>query len=159
MPEVLLDHEDSPEEAALAQAVEQQLEAAGIPVTLRPHPGDGFPEFAVSGQQALVRLGWVGPWVGAEAYLEPLFRTGAPDNVSQYTDPAVDALLDAAAATFDPAERARLYGEVETAVLNAAVILPIAQFHLLSAASPAVRDLALTVDGTFAAEAVWLAPS
>ena len=41
------------------------------------------------------------------------------------------------------AERRRLLGEAETAVLAAAAILPIAQFHLLSAASPAVRDLVI----------------
>ena len=159
MPEIVLDHEASPEETALAQAVEQQLEAAGIPVALRPHSAEEFPVFAASGQQALVRLGWVGAWVGPDAYLEPLFRTGAPDNVSRYSDPAVDALLDAAARTLDPVERGGCSGEAETAVLAAAAILPIAQFHLLSAASPSVRDLVIGVDGTFPAEAVWLAGS
>ena len=159
VPEIILDHEDSPEETALARAVEQQLEAAGIPVALRPHTGDEFPVFAASGQQALTRLGWVGAWPGPDAYLEPLFRTGARDNVFGYSDPAVDQLLDAAARALDPAERLRLLGEVESLVLAAAVIVPIAQFHLLSAASPAVRDLVPAVDGTFDGAAVWLAPS
>lgn len=157
VPEVVIDHEDSAEETALAQAVEQQLEAAGIPASLRPHAAGEFGTFAVSGQQALVRLGWIGAWPGADAYLEPLFRTGAPDNVTGFSDPAVDLLLDAAARALDHDERRGLLGEAESLVLAAAPVVPIAQFHLLSASTPAVRDLSLTVAGTFDAEAVWLA--
>lgn len=157
VPEVVIDHEDGVEETALARAVEQQLEAAGIPAALRGHRPDAFGAFAVSGQQALVRLGWIGTWPGPDAYLDPLFRSGAPDNVTGFSDPAVDALLDQAAATLDPAERRRLLGEAESLILAAAPIVPIAQFHLLSAAAPDVRGLELSIDGTFDAKAVWLA--
>lgn len=157
VPEVVIDHEDSAEETALAQAVEQQLEAAGIPASLRAHRAAEFGAFAVSGQQKLVRLGWIGAWPAADAYLEPLFRTASPDNVTGFSDPAVDQLLDAAARTADPEEREELLGEAESLVLAAAPIVPIAQFQLLSAASPAVQDLELDVAGTFDAEAVWLA--
>ena len=159
VPEVRLDHEATPTETALAQALEQQLEAAGIPVTLRPHPTDEFPVFAASGQQALVRLGWVGAWVAPEAYLEPLFRTGAPDNIPGYTDAAVDALLDAAARAVPAAERVRLLAEAEAAILAAAPVVPLAQFQLLSVASPSVQNLVLGVDGTFDPAAVSLAAS
>ena len=159
VPEVLLDHEATPTETALAQAIEQQLESAGIPVTLRGHPSDEFPVFAASGQQALVRLGWVGGWVAPDAYLEPLFRTGAADNVPGFTDPRVDALLDQAARAVPASERLRLLGEAEALVLEAAPIVPLAQFQLLSVSSPRVQNLVLGVDGTFDAEAVSLAAS
>jgi ABC-type transport system substrate-binding protein len=159
VPEVLLDHEATPTETALAQALEQQLEAAGIPVTLRSHPSEEFPVFAASGQQALVRLGWVGGWVAPDAYLEPLFRTDAPDNIPGFTDARVDALLDAASRAVPASERLRLLGEAEALVLEAAPIIPLAQFQLLSVASPAVQNLVLGVDGTFDGEAVSLAAS
>ena len=159
VPEVLLDHEATPTETALAQAIEQQLETAGIPVTLRGHSSEEFPVFAASGQPALVRLGWVGGWVAPDAYVEPLFRTGAADNIPGFTDPRVDALLDQAARTVPASERLRLLGEAEALVLEAAPIVPLAQFQLLSVASPRVQNLVLGVDGTFDGAAVSLAAS
>jgi len=156
VPEVVIDHEDGPDETALAQAVEQQLEAVGIPAALRPHPRDGFGEFAVSGQQALVRLGWIGVAATPDVYLHPLFRTGGTDNVTGFSDPIVDLLLEASARALDPAERLRLLGEAEVAILSAAPIVPIAQFRLLSVSAPAVQDLDIDVGGTFDAPAVWL---
>lgn len=156
VPEVLIDHEDGPDESAVAQALEQQLEAVGIPASLRPHPADGFGAFAVSGQQALVRLGWIGVAPTPDVYLDPLFRSGGTDNLTGFSDQAVDLLLDGAARALDPAERLRLLGEAESLILAAAPIVPIAQFQLLSVASPTVHDLRLGVGGTFDAEAVWL---
>lgn len=156
VPTVVLDHEDTAQETALARAVAQQLDAVGIPVSLRAHPSAEFAAFATSGAQALVRSGWVGAWPGADAYLDPLFRSGSPDNPTGFADPFVDALLDEAGRTLDPAERLRLLGEAEAVVLAAAVVLPVAQFRLLSAASERVEDLEIRVDGTFPAEQVWL---
>lgn len=156
VPEVVIDHEDGPDETALAQTVEQQLETVGIPAVLRPHAAADFGAFAVSGQQALVRLGWIGVAAVPDVYLDPLFRTGGSDNVTGFSDPAVDLLLDAAARALDPPERLRLLGEAESLVLAAAAIVPIAQFRLLSVSSPAVQDLEVGVGGTFDATAVWL---
>lgn len=156
VPTVVIDHEASADEAALARAVQQELQAAGIPSELRPHPAPEFGGFAVSGGQAMVRLGWIGGYRAADAYLDPLFRTGAADNVTGFSDPAVDLLLDGAARALDPAERARLLGEAEGLVLAAAPIVPIAQFKLLSVASESVQGLELSVAGTFDAATVWL---
>jgi ABC-type transport system substrate-binding protein len=158
VPEVVIDHEDTPTEGALAQALELQLEAVGIPATPRPHAPADFPSFAVSGDQALVRLGWVGTAPTAELYLEPLFRTGAPDNLTGYSDTVVDVLLEGAARALDNEERLRLLGEAEAQILAAAPVLPIAQFRVLSVASDAVHDLTLGVGGTFDGTAVWLQP-
>lgn len=158
VPTVVIDHAEGADEAAVAAAVQGSLDAVGIPATLRPHPAAEFGAFAVSGGQALVRLGWIGTFPAPEAYLDPLFRTGAADNVTGFSDPAVDAVLDQASRTVDRAERHRLLAEAESLVLAAAPIVPIAQFKLLSVSSDSVQSLNLGVGGTFAADTVWLHP-
>lgn len=157
VPEVLLDFADGATEAALAGAIEQDLEAVGIPVTLRPHPPAEYGAFALSGSAAFLRQGWVGVHASPEDYVERLFRSASSDNLTGLADQNVDALLGQAAATLDAAARLELIGQAEAAVLDLAAILPIAQFEVLAVAHDDVRDLDISVTGTFDSEAVWLA--
>jgi oligopeptide transport system substrate-binding protein len=156
VPTVPVDFPDVAEESAAATALGTALEAVGVPVDLRPHPPAEFSRFAVSGEQGLASLGWVGVQALPEDYVDRLFRTGAPDNLVSFTSSTVDDLLDRAAATLDAAERARLVGEAEAAVLDVVAVVPVAQFVVLAVATPAVRDLRLGVTGTFDAERAWL---
>ena len=155
---MLLDHADGADETALAGAIERDLEAVGIPVTLRPHPSAEYGSFAVSGSQAFIRQGWVGVHAAPEDYVERLFRSTSSDNLTGLADPAVDALLGQAATTLDAEERSGIVGQAEAAVLAQAAILPVAQFKVLAVGHEGVHDLEVAVTGTFDAEAVWLAP-
>jgi ABC-type transport system substrate-binding protein len=156
IPEVVIDYDDGADEAAVAGIIEQNLEAVGIPASLRPHPPDQFGAFAVSGQQVFARLGWIGAYPVADAYVPPLFTTGSVDNVTGFSDPVVDDLLDRASTEADPAERQTLLGLAEFEILNRAAIVALAQFKLLSVQSDRVQGLELSVAGTFEANAVWL---
>ena len=156
VPTVPVDYPDIGAEAAAASVLGTALEAVGIPVDLRPHPAAEFSRFAVSGEQGLASLGWVGVQAIAEDYVDRLFRTGAPDNLIAFTSGTVDGLLDQAATTLDAGERARLVGEAEAAVLDVVALVPIAQFVVLGVARPEVQDLALGVTGTFDAERAWI---
>ena len=158
IPDVPIDYADGADEAAVAGIIEQNLEAVGIPVALRPHPAAEFSAFAVSGNQGMVSLGWIGVYGSPEDYLERLFRSGSEDNLTGFADPAVDALLARAAAEFDPASRLGLLAQAEAAVLAQAPTLPLAQFQVLAVANDRVNDLDLAVTGTFDGEAVWLTP-
>lgn len=149
VPEVVLDHEDTPAEAVLAHVVEEQLEAVGLVVALRPHAPADFADFVVSGSQAFARFGFVGTSPTPEAYLARQFRTGAPDDVTGFSDLEVDVLLEGAAQATDTSARLALLARAEEAIVAATPIVPIAQFATLSASSPAVHDLSLTVSGTF----------
>ena len=149
VPEVPIDFPEGGDEAAVAAVIEQHLEAAGIPATLRPHPAADYVSFAVSGQQGLASLGWIGVQATPEDYLDRLFRTGSPDNTTGFSDAGVDALLAEAAATLDPATRVDLLGQAETLVLGSAAVLPIAQFRVLTVQSDRVEGLELSVTGTF----------
>ena len=156
VPTVPVDFPDVPNEVAAATTLGTALEAVGIPADLRPHPAADFSRFAVSGEQGLASLGWVGVQALPEDYVDRLFRTGAPDNLIAFTSNVVDDLLDQAATSLDVAERTRLVGEAEAEVLDVVAVVPIAQFVVLAVAAPELHDLALGVTGTFDAEQAWL---
>ncbi len=76
VPEVAIDFDDTGTQKAVAEAMQANLLAAGIPVVLRSHPFADYLKFAVSGGQEIFRLGWIGPYPTADAFLTPLFRSG-----------------------------------------------------------------------------------
>ena len=156
-PEVFIDYDDDETQAAVARAIQAGLTAAGIKSTLRAKPLKDYQAFAVSGQQELFRLGWIGAYPSADAFLEPLFATGSPSNLTGLSVPEVDKNLAAARSEPDPAKRVALFQAVEREIMNQLPVIPIAQFELHSVASEQVRRLTTTAAGTFDAAAVWLA--
>jgi oligopeptide transport system substrate-binding protein len=157
VPEVMIDFDDSPNQRAVAAIIEQNLEAAGIPASQRPKPFAEYQTFAASGQQELFSFGWIGLYNSPDAYLTPLFRGGARDNVTGFGDASVDLRLAGARSSADPAARADFYRRVEMDVLASAVIVPLVQFRTQVAVAKRVRGLTTAVDGTFRLADVWLA--
>ena len=140
----------------VATTIETSLKAVGIPVERRPLPPADYDKFAVSGQQQLFRLGWIGLYPSPDAYLAPLFSSTSRDNATGFNVPEVDQLLAAARAQADPAARTTQYQQAEQQVLTHLPTVPIAQFLTKAVVAGAVHDLTLNVGGTFAAEKVWL---
>ena len=156
IPTVNLDYFTGTGEDAVAGTIASGLAAVGIPTNKRPLPPDQYDQFAVSGQQGLFRLGAIGVYPSPDAYLTPLFTSGSRDNATGFSDAGVDQLLAAARSTVDPDARLKLYQQAESAVMQQAPILPVAEFLTKSVASARVHDLTLTVNGTFAGDKVWL---
>ena len=156
-PEIALDFEGDPTQTAVAEAIEEDLEAVGFTVTLRPKPLDEYERFAVSGDQDLFRLGWIAAYPDADGFLAPLFASGSANNLPGFALGTVDDLLRQARATSDAEARKALYQQVDRAVFAEVPVVPIGQFQQHWVATPRVRDLTLTVTGTFDASAVWLA--
>ena len=157
VPEVNIDFDEDPTQEAVAKAIEASLEDAGIPATLRPKQLRQYQDFAVSGQQELFRLGWIGAYPSADAFLPPLFLSSSPSNLTGFVQPPVDEQIRAARAEPDPAKRAALFEAAERAVMEQLPIIPIAQFRIHAVTSARVQDLEPNVTGTFDASKVWLA--
>ncbi|MGH9242984.1 MAG: ABC transporter substrate-binding protein [Acidimicrobiales bacterium] len=149
VPEVQLDYYQDPGEEAVATIIETSLEAVGIPAARRPRPFQEYQQFAVSGEQELFRLGWIGAYPSPEAYVGPLFSTGSPDNATGFADQAVQGLLDSARAEPAPDARATQYQEVERAILAQTPIVPIVQFRTRAVVGERVEGLRFGVTGTF----------
>jgi ABC-type transport system substrate-binding protein len=156
VPTVNIDYEDSPDNAAVAGAIEADLNLIGIPTVKRPHPADQYAQFAVSGQQGLFQFGWIGLYDDPDAYLAPLFASGSHDNATGFGNTAFDTAINQARATADATTRVALDRQAEQELLGLAPVVPIAQFRTRAVVSKKVHGLTVSVDGTFAADQVTI---
>ncbi|HVF14132.1 MAG TPA: ABC transporter substrate-binding protein [Acidimicrobiales bacterium] len=153
-PEIAIDFDDTGTQKAVAEAMQSNLQAAGIPVVLRSHPFADYLKFAISGNQEIFRLGWIGLYPTPDAYLTPLFRSGQADNVTGFASDPVDDLLGAGRAEPDEAKRIANYQQAEKLVLEQLPVIPLAQFEFHSLVSGRVTGLVMSGLGTFDATSV-----
>jgi ABC-type transport system substrate-binding protein len=158
VPRIAIDYDQDATQEAIAKAMQANLAEVGITADVRPHSYIDYLSFARSGQQELFRLGWIGAYPAVDAFLNPLFTTGLPDNLVGFSSPEVDNLLKAGRAEPDPAKRLDLYQQADRLVMGQLPVVPIAQFLTHSVASTRVRDLVVNSLGTFDASRVWLTP-
>ena len=154
VPEVQIDFDDDGTQRAVAQAISASLKEVGIPAALRPHTYADYLRFALSGQQELFRLGWIGAYPTADAFLTPLFLSGARDNITGFSNTQVDNTLRNGRAEADEAKRIGSYQAAEKLVLDHMPIVPLAQFQFQSVSSPRVSGLVVSGLGTFDATKV-----
>lgn len=158
VPEVQIDFDDDVTQRSVAQAMQANLQAAGIPAALRPHAYAEYLNFVrANGPQELFRLGWIGAAATPDAFLAPLFLSGLRDNLTGLASPQVDQLLKAGRAEADEAKRTAAYQQAEKAILDQVPIIPLAQLAFQSVTSPRVTGLVVSGLGTFDAARVKLA--
>jgi ABC-type oligopeptide transport system substrate-binding subunit len=144
VPTFSIDYDDTPAQANLALAAQEQLRAAGIETTPRPHPISDYDDFLANGEPDLFRLGWVALDPSAEAFLFPVFASDAPENVAHIKSLASDLLVISASTTGSPKKRAGLYAKAERAILQQVAVKPVVQYRSRFIARSTVK--ALSVD-------------
>ena len=133
-----------------------QLKRAGIELELRPAPD--FPTWAqrVSNQEFDLTMdavfNWGDPVIGVHrTYLTRNIRKGVIwSNTQSYSNPKVDALLDAAASEPDAAKRKALYKEFQQIVVDDVPILFLHPFPYSQSGAKGLRDLPTTIWGPLA---------
>jgi len=154
VPEVQIDFDDDGTQRAVAQAMQANLKEVGIPSALRPHTYADYLKFAVSGQQELFRLGWIGAYPTADAFLTPLFQSGTRDNITGFTSAPVDNTLKNGRSEPDEAKRLGSYQAAEKLILDQMPMIPVAQFQFQTVTAPRVTGLVMSGFGTFDATKV-----
>jgi peptide/nickel transport system substrate-binding protein/oligopeptide transport system substrate-binding protein len=157
IPEVTIDHDDDATQTAVAASIKADLDAVGIPSVTRPHVFAEYPQFLVSGQAELFRLGWVADYPSPDGFLTPLFSSTSPENLTGLASPEVDQALSAARAEPDAAKRLALYRNVEQKVLDQYVVVPVAQLEVRMAVAKGVQAFALNPLGSFDGATVGMA--
>ena len=155
-PDIQIDFDDDPTQAAVAEAMQANLKAVGINAGLRPHPFSEYYTFLRSGQEEMFRLGLIGAYPHADAFLSPLYETGTNDNVTGFSSPQVDGLLRQGRAEPDEGKGLAAYQQAERLVIGQVPVLPIAQFQTHAVTGPRVENLVLSAFGTFDASQVHL---
>lgn len=146
-PSISVDFDATPAQAQLAALVVQQLASVGITASPRPHDPAGYDDFLANETPDLFRLGWVAADPSAEAFLLPVFASGAPENVARLSSPASDLLLVAASREGDDEERAALYRRAERAVLDQRAVKPLVQYRTRYLLGRDVRGLVVDALG------------
>ncbi len=127
---------ERPKEKALAEAVQQQLAKVGIKVTPKGFAKKdyfstyaGNPGYVKANNIGLAANGWGADWNDGYGFLAQIVdsrvirETGGSSNVSVRI-PEVDKMLDEAAVETDNAKREKLYSDIDTKVMEEAVIMP-----------------------------------
>jgi peptide/nickel transport system substrate-binding protein len=92
--------------------------------------------------------------------LHGFFRSDANFNWAKINDPQLDALLDEGARVRQPDERREIYAEIQTRIMDQALIVPIRDYVNLNGMSAAVQGLRYDAQGWFPwLYEVWLAGS
>ena len=85
----------------------------------------------------------IAPTNGDIDFANRFFYTDAPNNIFGYSDPEMDAMIDAAAQEVDTAKRSEMNAAIQKKVLDECIIVPIYQqedIHCLSAAVKCFRN-------------------
>jgi oligopeptide transport system substrate-binding protein len=155
-PAFAIDYDEDDTQRGVVNRMQADLKAVGITVLPRPHAPNDYLKFAVSGQQEMFRLGWIGAYPSADAFLSPLFVSGLSDNLTGFSSPEIDLLLRGARAEANAQQRGDMYRLAERKIMDQVPVVPIAQFDTRAVVGAQVRGLVLTAAGTFDASRVWL---
>jgi peptide/nickel transport system substrate-binding protein len=123
---------NDPISLAIAQAVQQAYQTAGITVTLkslgRTAAADLETGNSASGYD-LALSSWQPDFPSAQDNIEPLFDSAQIGNgnynISRLHDPAIDALIAKAEGTVNPTEANALWAQTDQAILKTASVVPL----------------------------------
>ena len=114
-----------------AQAVQQGLQRAGITVQIKSEDLDTWTADVTGdkGDYDLTISGWQPDFPSANGNIEPLFASreigGGGFNLSRYSQPAVDELIDQASGETDPAKAQALWAKADQRILQDAPVVPL----------------------------------
>lgn len=116
---------------AKAQAIQQGLQRAGITVTIKPLESEVFIAEATGdkGDYDLLVSSWQPDFPSANGNIQPLFASseigGGGYNLSRYSNPEVDALIEQATAETDPAKAQALWAQADRRIMQDAPVVPL----------------------------------
>jgi len=107
----------------IAEAIQADLAAVGIKVTLFTEDWGTYLQDTEAGKHPMAMLGWTGDNGDPDNFLNVLYSqdkatVGTAGNIAFKKNPDFQALLDEALSTFDQAERARLYEEANALLVE-----------------------------------------
>jgi oligopeptide transport system substrate-binding protein len=109
----------------LEAAITQWRDNLGVEVTVRMLEPDWYVYHLMEEKDEMFDMGWIADYPHPADFLEVLFRTGAENNYGEYSNPALDAVLEQAGIEADEAQSLALYRQAEQMLVDDAAILPL----------------------------------
>ena len=103
---------------AVGEALQQMWqEELGVTVQLQNQEWNAFLETRKKGEYQIARNSWIADYNDPCSFLD-MWYTGGGNNDAQYSNPEYDAMIDAAKATSDPAERMSYFHKAEDIIIG-----------------------------------------
>ncbi|MFC7658400.1 ABC transporter substrate-binding protein [Pseudonocardia benzenivorans] len=147
---------NAPNRVAFAEFLQAQLKAVGIDIQVQFYDLAQYSSSVVQSRDFQI-AGWVGgPVDGPFPGAFNLFHTGGSTNYGDYSNPQVDAALDTAVSTTDPAQQTKAYQQVQQLTNQDLAVAYYSRGYLSTIAKPEVKGMQryLTRDTFFAT--MWL---
>jgi len=109
----------------LGAIIEEWRQNLGVEVSVRQLEPEDFLYNLKQEKDEMFVLGWVADYPDPNNFLDNLFYTGDENNISGYSNPELDSLLEQAAIEQDTAARLSMYQQAEQQVLNETPCLPL----------------------------------
>lgn len=132
----------------LAQTLQAYLNTVGIRIKLVQRDASAMRAAARAGQTDLVVKDWYADYPDAENFLYPLLHSanrGAGGNVSFFSNPTFDALVDNARREQDAGKRATLYKSADSLAYTQAGMVPLFFYNEVYAVQPWVNGFEVPV--------------
>jgi len=111
----------------LGAVIQEWQQNLGVEISVRQLESENFLYNLKQEKDEVFTLGWVADYPDPHNFLDILFYTGSENNIFEYSNPTLDALLDQAAIEQDEAVRLAMYQQAEQLVVDDAPCLPL--FH------------------------------
>ena len=109
----------------LGAIIQEWRQNLGVEVSVRQLESGDFMYNLKREKDEMFILGWVADYPDPHNFLDNLFHTGSENNIFDYSNPELDALLDQAAVEQDSATRLAMYQQAEQMIVNEAPCLPL----------------------------------
>jgi peptide/nickel transport system substrate-binding protein len=103
---------NTPDSLQFAQALQAQVKDGGFDLKIDPVEFTSLLDLEDQGKYQAVQIGWSGR-PDPDGNISTFVATGGSQNVAGYSNPKVDALLQRAKESQDPAQRKALYGQLQ----------------------------------------------
>ena len=136
---------DYPQTVSAAQVIAAELQPLGIKVSIRT------PDFATwldqqdSGNFDMLMMGWLGN-IDPDDFYYSQQHTGGSSNAQGYSNPKVDALLDAGRTETNPVKRKQDYAQAATIVANDASYIYLYNPSVIQAWNPELKGYSVRGD-------------
>jgi oligopeptide transport system substrate-binding protein len=125
---------------AIIQEWQQNL---GVEISVRQVETEDFIYNLKREKDEMFALGWIADYPDPDDFLDILFYTGSKNNIFEYSNPTLDALLDQAAVEQNSAVRLDMYQQAEQLVVDEAPCLPLFHSTNYVLVEPYVKDYEL----------------
>jgi ABC-type oligopeptide transport system substrate-binding subunit len=128
--------------AALAQMWKQNL---GVTITVENlEPNYYFDQVYSGNHGQMVSSGWCADYPDPENFADALFHTGSAQNLGNYSNPELDALLESARIERDVTQRIAMYQQAEQTLVDDAAALFMIHYLNYELVKPYVKGYVLT---------------